>query len=85
MGACFATRRRIAAQEEFITAQDMQIQELEGRLVHLEEVNQFLLRDLTIANKNFRKATVENVQLKWLNSRIELYCNTLEKRCDCRI
>ena len=76
MGACFAT------QEEFITAQDMQIQELKGRLIHLEEFNQFPLRDLAIADKIFSKATGENVCQKWLNSKIEHYCDILEKRCD---
>ncbi len=70
MGACFATHRHIAAQEEFIKAQDLKIQELEGILVHLEEVNKFLLRDLAIANRNIRKTTGENVRLKFLNSRI---------------
>ena len=82
MGACFATRRCVAAQEKFITAQDMQIQELEGRFVHLEKVNQFLSRDLTIANKNICKATRKNFHLKWQNPMIKRYCKTLEKRCD---
>ena len=42
MGACFATHRRIAAQEEMIKAQSMQKQELKGSVVCLEEVNESL-------------------------------------------
>ena len=82
MGACFATHQRIAALEEIFTAQNMQIQELEGSVVRLEEVNEILLRDLAIANKNFHKTTGENVRLKWLNSRLECHCHTLKKRCE---
>jgi len=82
MGACFATHQRIAALEEIFTAQNMQIQELEGSVVRLEEVNEILLRDLAIANKNFHKATGENVRLKWQISRLERHCHTLKKRCE---
>ena len=60
----------------------MQVQELEGSVVYLEEVNKFMLRDLAIANKNFCKATGENVRLKWRNSRLERHCHTLKKRCE---
>jgi len=82
MGACFATHQRIAALEEIFTAQNMQIQELEGSVVRLEEVNEILLRDLAIANKNCHKAIGENVRLKWQNSRLERHCHTLKKRCE---
>ena len=85
MEACFATYRRIATQEEIITAQNLENQELKGCVVFLEEVNEFLLRDLAIAKKNFHKATGENVGLKWLISRLECHCHILKKRCERRL
>ena len=53
----------------------MQIQELEGKVVHLKEVNQVLLRYLATVKKNFCKATGENARLKWLNSRIKHFAH----------
>ena len=63
MGACFARVQLIAAQEEYIAAQDMHIQELHERLVQLEEVNETRWRELC-------KTRDKNILLKQLMSNV---------------
>ena len=68
MGACFARVQRIAAQEEFIEAQDMHIKELTERLVEQMEVNEIRFMDLVEAEAALCRATEEIVLLKRLMS-----------------
>ena len=66
--ACFPTLWHIAAEEDFITAKNLQIQELERILIiglpGRDKKNR--LRDLAIANRNFCQTTVENFYLNSL-------------------
>ena len=66
--ACFATLWHNAAEEDFIKAKNLQIQELERILIigipGRDEKNR--LRDLVIANRNFCQTTVENFYLNSL-------------------
>ena len=68
MGACLARVQRIVAQEEYIRAQEMHIQDLDKTMCAMEEVNDNRFRDLIEAKVELRKVTEENILLKQLMS-----------------
>ena len=60
--------QRIAAQEKYIKAQNMHIQDLHETMGHLEKVNEIWFRDLDEPKVDLRKVTEENILLKQLMS-----------------
>ena len=68
MGACLARVQRIVAQEEYIRAQEMHIQDLDKTMCNMEKVNDTRFRDLIEAKVELRKVTEENILLKQLMS-----------------
>ena len=82
--ACFATLWHIAAEEDFITAKNLQIQELERILIIglPGRDKKKLVERSCHSQQEFLPDYSGKFLLKFLNSWIEHHCQSLEKRCD---